>query len=77
MRLKQIVIFADSPQAMAEAKKNGLKVNGKPPMSLLIMGQATEKPGSYWTIGGGYMPGEVSTIIDAKTGKFFSSQKVK
>lgn len=69
--------FIDSPQAMAEAQKNGLKVKGEPAMSLLIMGQATKNPGAYWTVGGGYTPGEVSIIIDAKTGKFFTRQVVK
>jgi len=69
--------FVDSPQAMDEAKKNGLKVKGKPAMSLLVMGQATKKPGAYWTVGGGYTPEGVSVMIDAKTGKFFTRQEVK
>jgi hypothetical protein len=67
--------FVDSPQAMEEAKKEGLKVKGKPGMSLLIMGQATKTPGAYWTVSG-YMAGEVSVTIDAKTGKFSARQEV-
>jgi len=69
--------FIDSPKAMAEAKKNGLKVKGQPVMSLLIMGQATKNPAAYWTVGGGFTSGEVSIRIDAKTGKFFMRHEVK
>ena len=69
--------FIDSPQAMAEAIKNGLKTKGKPAISLLIMGQATKNPGAYWSVGGGYLPGEVGVMIDARTGKFFARQEIK
>lgn len=69
--------FIDSPQVTAEARKNGLTVKGKPAMSLLIMGQATKNPGVYWTVGGGYTPGEVNVIVDAMTGKFFTRHEVK
>lgn len=69
--------FVDSPLAMEEAKKNGLKVRESKAMSLLIMGQGTKAPGAYWTVGGGYMPGEVNVIINAKTGKLFTRQEVK
>jgi hypothetical protein len=69
--------YVDSQQAMQEAQKNGLKVKGTPAMSLLVMGQNTKKPGVFWTVGGGYTPGEVSIIVDAKTGKFFTRQEIK
>lgn len=61
------VDFMDSPRAMEIAQKNGLKIKGKPVMSLLIMGQATKNPAAYWTIGGHFSPGEVSVILEAKT----------
>lgn len=69
--------FVDSPQAMEEAKKNGLKVRENKAMSLLVMGQATKTPGISWTVGGGYMPGEVNVIVNARTGKLFTRQEVK
>ena len=69
--------FVDSDKAMAEAKKNGLKVKDKPAMSVLVMGQATKQPGAYWTVGGGYQPGDVGVVLDAKTGKFLYKQETK
>ena len=69
--------YIDSPQAMQEAENNGLKVKGTPVMSLLVMGQSTKTPGVFWTVGGGYTPGEVSVIIDAKTGKFVTRQEIQ
>lgn len=67
--------FIDSSQAMAEAKKNGLKVKGKPSMLLHIMGKAGKNSGVYWAVSGGFTPGEMRIVIDARTGKFFSRQE--
>jgi nucleoside 2-deoxyribosyltransferase len=64
--------FVDSDKAMAEAKKNGLKIKGKAAMSLLVMGQATKYPCTCWSVVGGYEKGDVGVLIDAKTGKFSS-----
>ena len=61
-------------QAMAEAKKNGLKVKGKTAMSLLVMGQATKSPCACWSVVGGFEKGDVSVVIDGKTGKFSYKQ---
>lgn len=69
--------FVDSDKAIAEAKKNGLKSKGRPPMSLMVMGQATKQPGTYWSIGMPLNPGDVSVMIEGKTGKFFTSHEVK
>ena len=69
--------FVDSDKAMQEAKKNGLKTKDKPAMSLMLMGQATKQPGVYWSVGGGYLPGDVSIMVEAKTGKFAHRQQVK
>jgi len=69
--------FVDSDAAMKSAKGNGLKANMPTPMALMMMGQRTAKPGTYWTIGTGYTPGEVSVLIDAKSGKFFRKQEMK
>lgn len=65
--------FIDSTQAMAGAKKNGLKVAGKPAMSLMVMGQATRQSGANWTVTG-FKTGDVSVILDAKSGKFVTRQ---
>lgn len=69
--------FLDSDQAMKEALKNGFKSKGKVPMSVLVMGQATKQPGVYWSVGTGYMPGEVSVILEAKTGKLVTRREIK
>lgn len=66
--------FVDSDKAMAEAKKNGLTLKGKAAMSLLVMGQATKNPWTSWSVVGGYAKGDVSVLIDGKTGKFSSKQ---
>ena len=64
--------FVDSDKVMAEAKKNGFKVKGKTAMSLLVMGQATKSPCACWSVVGGYEKGDVSVLVDGKTGKFSS-----
>jgi nucleoside 2-deoxyribosyltransferase len=66
--------FVDSDKAMSEAKKNGLTLKGKAAMSLIVMGQATKKPWVSWSIVGGYEKGDVSVLVDGKTGKFSSKQ---
>jgi hypothetical protein len=66
--------FLDSPKIMEEAKKQGLKIKGKPVLSLLVMGQATGRPGPSWTVGGDFSEGEVSIILDAKTGGLLKKQ---
>ncbi|MBI3392389.1 MAG: hypothetical protein HY039_04305 [Nitrospirae bacterium] len=68
--------FADSDKVMAEAKKNGLKVKGKAAMSLMMMGQATKSPGTAWSVVGGYEKGDVSILLDGKTGKFASKSAI-
>jgi len=68
--------FVDSGQAMAEAKKNGLVLKGKAAMSLIVMGQATAKPGPYWSVVGGYDTNDVSVVLEGRTGKFAYSQKM-
>jgi len=68
--------FIDSAQAMAEAKKNGLKGKGRSMMTLNIMLKGTKNQGPYWNIVGDMAEGK-STIIDAKTGKFFRHQALQ
>jgi len=62
--------FVDSDQALTEAGKNGLSGNGDTTMSLVVMGQATDSTGSYWTVSRGFDTGDVSVVVDAKNGKF-------
>jgi len=62
--------FVDSDQALAEAGKNGLSGSSDTTMSLVVMGQATATPGSYWTISRGFNADAVSVVVDAKNGKF-------
>lgn len=66
--------FADSDKAMAEAKKNGLTLKGRAAMSLLVMGQATKNPCTCWSVVGGFEKGDVSVLLDGKTGTFWSKQ---
>ena len=68
--------FIDSAQAMAEAKKNGLKGKGRSMMTLHTMLKGTKNQGAYWNIVGDLAEGK-STIIDAKTGKFFRHQALQ
>ena len=61
--------FIDSDKAMQEAKANGLK--GKTPsMALNFMGNI-KQPMAFWTVTGGFASGDVSVILEAKTGKLF------
>jgi hypothetical protein len=66
--------FIDSDKAMQEAKKNGVK--GKSPtMALNFMGNV-KTPGAFWTVGGGFESGDVSIILEAKTGKLFMKNQM-
>ncbi len=69
------VDFLDSNQIMEKAQKNGLQIKGKPVMSLLVMGQATGRPRTYWTVGGTFSEGEVSVILDARDGSLLKREK--
>jgi len=62
--------FVDSDQALTEAGKNGLSGSSDTTMSLVVMGQATDSSGSYWTVSRGFGAGDVSVVVDAKNGKF-------
>lgn len=66
--------FIDSAQAIAEAQKKGLKVNGQSMMMLHMMLKGTKDQGAYWNILGDKKEG-ISMIINAKTGKFFRQQQ--
>jgi len=62
--------FVDSDLALVEADKNGLSGSSDTTMSLVVMGQATDSSGSYWTVSRGFGSGDVSIVVDAKSGKF-------
>jgi hypothetical protein len=64
--------FVDSDQAMREAKKHDLK-GSSPSMGLVVMGFTG---GPTWSINGGYAEGDVSVILDGKTGKFIRRQVI-
>ena len=68
--------FIDSTQAMAEAKKKGLKGKNKAMMTLHIMLKRNKSQGAYWNIVSDRPEGR-STLIIAKTGKFFRHQPLK
>jgi hypothetical protein len=68
--------FIDSAQAMAEAKKKGLKGKSRAMMTLHVMLQGTKSQGPYWNIVSDQAEGR-STLINAKTGKFFRHQALK
>jgi hypothetical protein len=64
--------FLDSNQAMREAKKHDLK-GSSPSMGLVVMG-FTGAP--TWSVNGGFAEGDVSVILDGKTGKFIRRQVI-
>ncbi|MEO6203709.1 MAG: hypothetical protein ABIP82_10910 [Nitrospirales bacterium] len=68
--------FIDSPQAMTEAKKKGLKGKSRSMMTLHIMLQGTKSQGAYWNIVSDQAEGR-SILINGKTGKFFRHQALK
>ena len=45
-------------------------------MSLLVMGQSTKAPGTFWSVSGGYTKGAVTAVVDAKTGKLAYKQEM-
>jgi hypothetical protein len=68
--------FIDSDKAMAEAKKNGLKGHAYS-MGLNMMGAAGMNTSPIWSVNGGYEKGDVSVMLDAKTGKFLKKEEMK
>jgi hypothetical protein len=66
--------FIDSSQAMAEAAKTGLVINGDAMMMLMVMQTNTKNEGGYWNVLGD-MTAEMSLLISARTGKFFKEHK--
>ena len=68
--------FIDSIQAMAEAKKKGLKGRHRAMMTLHVILQGTKSEGPHWNIVSDQAEGR-STLINAKTGKFFRHQPLK
>jgi hypothetical protein len=69
--------FVDSDKAFAVARENGVDTKGKPYiLSLLVMGQPTRSPAAVWTVGGGFTPGAVAVVVDARTGKFLFKQEL-
>ncbi|MBA3964538.1 MAG: hypothetical protein H0X47_01965 [Nitrospirales bacterium] len=68
--------FIDSTQAMEEAKKKGIKGKSRSMMTLHIMLQGTKTQDMYWNIVSDMAVGK-STLIYAKTGKFFRHQTLQ
>lgn len=60
----------DSDKAMAEAKKNGLKGENHS-MGVNVLGTGSTV---YWSVTGGFEKGDVSVILDAKSGKFIRKE---
>ena len=72
-----IANFVDSADAAATAKASGLDTKGQPlVMSLLVMGQATQGAGTFWSVSGGYAKGALAVVVDAKTGKLAYKQEM-
>lgn len=63
--------FIDSDKAMAEAKKVGMKTRGKPVMGLHVYGSGKSSFVS-WTVGGSES-GDSSIVLDADSGKLYST----
>ncbi|MCB0310434.1 MAG: hypothetical protein KDD42_04320 [Bdellovibrionales bacterium] len=68
--------FIDSDKALKLAVDYGLTAKKNIPMTLIVMGQATDKVGTHWTIGSGYSSGETSVILNALDGRLVSTPKV-
>ncbi len=66
----------DSTHAMAEAKKKGLKGKSRAMITLHVILQGTKSQGAYWNIVNDQAEGR-STLVNAKTGKFFRHQPLK
>ena len=65
-------VFIDSDKAMQEAKKHQLK-GTEPGMGLVVMGKTG--PG-IWSVNGGYAEGDVSVMLNGKTGAFIRRQVI-
>ena len=65
-------VFIDSDKAMQEAKKHQLK-GAQPSMGLVIMGKTG--PG-IWSVNGGFAEGDVSVMLNGKTGAFIRRQVI-
>ena len=64
--------FVDSDMAMKEAAKHQLK--GKSPsMGLVVMGSTGS---ATWSVNGGFAEGDVSVVLDGKTGAFIRRQVI-
>jgi hypothetical protein len=68
--------FIDSRQAIQVARKNGLAARKKPMMGLARMG-ATKGGVACWTVGGGFEPGSVGVVLNAKTGAFITKHVIE
>ena len=64
--------FVDSDRAMQEAKKHDLK-GDSPSMGLVVMGFTG---GAVWAVNGGYSEGDVSVVLDGKTGAFIRREVI-
>ena len=64
--------WVDSDKAMQTAKQNGLK-GTDPSMGLVVMGE-TGPP--TWAVNGGVEKGDVSVMLDGKTGAFIRRQVI-
>jgi hypothetical protein len=64
--------FVDSDRAMQEAKKHDLK-GDSPSMGLVVMG-FTGAP--VWAVNGGFSEGDVSVMLDGKTGTFIRREVI-
>lgn len=66
--------FVDSDHAMQVAKENGLTPGKETMMGLAWMGA---KDGlACWTVGGGFEPGSVAVVLDAKSGDLITKQRI-
>ena len=68
--------FIDSDKAMAIAKKSGLKGSSYS-MGLNMMGAAGMNSSPVWSVNGGFDKGDVSVMLDAKTGKVLRTEVMK
>ncbi len=62
--------FIDSDKAMQIAQQNGLKGNS-PSLGLNVFGSG-KTASVAWAVNGGFEKGDISVMLDAKTGKFIS-----
>jgi hypothetical protein len=62
--------FVDSDAALTEAGNNGLAGTSDTAMSLVVIGEANGSAGPCWTVSRGFGAGDVSVVVDARSGKF-------